>query len=156
MKYVVACICICVCCTKENNGFKAERSAYIFLGNVHKEEVFTLTYLKNKNKTVYTYVSKADTSKTITVTKPVKHKKLLWGADTFIKSNRAPFKCEKLANLPFDFYYLETTVTDGTGPLLFNVNYGLLAIHNNFGPNVIFLKYKNDTLAKQLQYKWNE
>ena len=39
---------------------------------------------------------------------------------------------------------------DGTGPLLFNQEYGLLGIYNSFGPRIIFLKDSDKELSSQV------
>jgi len=51
---------------------------------------------------------------------------------------------------------LENPVTDGTGPILFNSKYGILAINNVFGPTIIFLDKKDNILTEQIIGKLNE
>ena len=51
---------------------------------------------------------------------------------------------------------MENPVTDGTGPILFNEKYGLLAINNVFGPTIIFLEKIDKKLTEQIIDKLRE
>ena len=51
---------------------------------------------------------------------------------------------------------MENYVDDGTGPILFNPKYGLLAINNVYGPTIVFLNKKNNILIEQIINKLNK
>ncbi|WP_408040220.1 hypothetical protein [Tenacibaculum amylolyticum] len=70
--------------------------------------------------------------------------------------DKESFKNEKLNGLEFEFYELANPVSDGTGPILFNSDYGLLAINNVYGPTLIFLDKKHNKLTEQILTKLNE
>ncbi|WP_108805586.1 hypothetical protein [Aquimarina sp. Aq107] len=147
---------ICFGCFEKKTEWKTERSAIIFFSSEPKNETFTLTFKKNENSLIYQYVSHIDTSKTIFIKKTLESNFILFGSEKFIKTDKKPFKNEKLNDLEFEFYNIENPITDGTGPILFNPTYGLLAINNVFGPTIIFLDEKNDTITQQIITKLNE
>lgn len=45
----------------------------------------------------------------------MKSDSLLFGSKKFLKTDKKPFRNEKIQNLKFEFYELENPVTDGTG-----------------------------------------
>lgn len=147
---------ICFGCFEKKTEWKTERSAIIFFSSEPKNETFTLTFKKNENSLIYQYVSHIDTSKTIFIKKTLESNFILFGSEKFIKTDKKPFKNEKLNDLEFEFYNIENPITDGTGPILFNPTYGLLAINNVFGPTIVFLDEKNDTITQQIITKLNE
>ena len=51
----------------------------------------------------------------------------------------------KLSETEFDLYELKEPVTDGNGPMLFNINYGILNIDNGWGMKFIYLKSDDDS-----------
>lgn len=146
----------CFGCSERNTEWKTERNATIFFGSEPKNEKFTLTFNKTDKSFNYKYVNEIDTTKTILIKKITGSDSLLFGFEKFIKTNTEPYRNEKLNDLEFNYYDLVNPVTDGTGPILFNPKYGLLAINNVYGPTIIFLDEKNDTLTEQIIDKLNE
>ena len=131
-------------------------NATIFFGSKPKNEKFNLTFNKTDKSLNYKYVSQIDTTKIILIKKLTDSNSLLFGHEKFIKTDKKPFRNNNLHDLEFDFYNLENPVTDGTGPILFNSKYGLLAINNCFGPTIIFLEEKNHNLTERIFAKLNE
>ncbi|MEP0213903.1 MAG: hypothetical protein ABJD66_11845 [Cellulophaga sp.] len=147
---------ICFGCSEKDTEWNSEKNATIFFGSEPKNEKFTLTFNKTDKSLNYKYVNQIDTSKTISIRKSTDSDSLLFGFEKFIKTNKKPFRNKKLNDLEFDYYDLENPVTDGTGPILFNSKYGLLAINNVFGPTIIFLDKKDNTLTEKIIDKLNE
>ncbi len=132
-----------------------EREASIHFGKDPKNEKFMLTFYKKGDTLNYRYVSEMDSSKTITIEK-IENSNFLFFDDKYIASNKKSFRNNKLNDLEFEYYDLENPVIDGTGPILFNSEYGLLAINNVFGPTIIFLDKKDNNLAELIIEKLNE
>tara|TARA_R110002012_G_scaffold179482_1_gene345113 strand:- start:508 stop:963 length:456 start_codon:yes stop_codon:yes gene_type:complete len=147
---------ICFGCSEKNTEWKSEKNATIFFGSKTKIEKFTLTFNKTDKSLDYKYVNQIDTSKTISIRKSIDSDSLLFGFEKFKKTNKEPFKNNKFNGLEFDYYDLVNPVADGTGPILFNSKYGILAINNVFGPTIIFLDKKDNILTEQIINKMNE
>ena len=132
-------------CSNRSDKRTFERTAVIYNGFEEKRnEKFTA----NVDNRHYNYVSKTDTAKTVNV-RMGEDSQFYFGPDKFILSDRTGLKAENLSDNPFNYYDLEDPIVDGTGPILFNEDYGLLAIYNVFGPTIIFLN--DDTLELRNQ-----
>ncbi len=149
-------IFICFSCSEKNTEWTSTRNSTIFFGSEPKKEEFKLTFNKTDKSLNYKYVSQIDTSKTIFIKQLADSDTLLFGHEKFIKTDKKPFRDNKFHDIEFDFYDLENPVTDGTGPVLFNSKYGLLAINNIYGPTIIFLEEKDDALTEQIIAELNE
>ena len=131
-------------------------NATIFFGSEPKNEKFNLTFNKTDNSLNYKYVNQIDTSKTILIRKIIQSDSLLFGFEKFLKTDKESYRNKKLNDLGFEFYELENPITDGTGPILFNSDYGLLAINNVYGPTLIFLDKEDNELTEQILTALNE
>ena len=146
----------CFGCSEKNTEWKSEMNATIFFGSEPKNEKFSLTFNKTDNSLNYKYVNQLDTSKIILIRKIIQSDSLLFGFEKFLKTGKEWYRNEKLNDLEFEFYELEYPVTDGTGPILFNSDYGLLAINNVYGPTLIFLDKEDNKLTEQILTVLNE
>ena len=147
---------LCFGCSEKNTEWKSEMNATIFFGSEPKNEKFYLTFNKTDNSLNYKYVNQIDSLKTISIRKIIQSDSLLFGFEKFLKTDKESYRNEKLNDLEFEFYELENPVTDGTGPILFNSDYGLLAINNVFGPTIIFLDEKDNELTEHILTALNE
>jgi|SRR5690554_1214152 len=135
-------------CDKKNTDF--QREATIFNGiTLMKIENFNGTILKKENFLIYKYVSQEDSSKTISVKFDKSSERLFFGTEEYQKVKGRKINEQNLSEDTFDFFDLENSYADATGPILFNTEYGLLAINNVFGPTIIFLKNKEDAEIKK-------
>ena len=107
-----------------------------------------LSFYKKGDTLNYKYINEIDSTKIINIKKIENSDFLFFGFEKFTNSNRKSFQNQKLNNLEFEYYDLENPVIDGTGPILFNSEYGLLAINNVFGPTIIFLEKKDNNLTE--------
>ncbi|GAA3642237.1 hypothetical protein [Flavivirga jejuensis] len=128
---------LCLGCSDEKTEWQIERNAIIFFGCKLKNEKFTLSFKQTNKSLNYEYVNEIDSSKTIFIKKLKDSNSLLFGGEKFIKTDKEPFRNLMFQGLEFDFYDLENPVSDGTGPIIFNSKFGLLAIKNVFGPTII-------------------
>lgn len=147
---------ICFGCSENNSEWSAEKNATIFFGAEPKNEKFNLTFSKKENSLSFKYVNQIDTTKTIEISKIIDADTLLFGFDKFLKTNQTPFTNDELLGLEFEFYETIDYADDATGPILFNQKYGLLAINNVYGPTIIFLDERNDSLTERIIKKLNE
>ena len=130
-------------CDKNKTDF--QREASIFNGITLKQtENFDGIILKKENVSIYKYRSQQDSSKTIVLKFDKTSERLFFGMDEYQKMSGRKINELELSSDNFDFFELENPYTDGTGPILFNQEYGLLAINNVFGPTIIFLTNKVD------------
>ncbi|TBN02624.1 hypothetical protein EYD45_10855 [Hyunsoonleella flava] len=141
-------------CSEKDINWKTERNAIIFFGSEPKEEKFILTFNRNGDSLNCRYVNHIDSSKVISIRK-IKDS-LFFGFEKFTNRNRKSFSSKRLNNLKFEFYNLKDPLVDGTGPILYNEEYGLLAIHNVYGPTIIFLKEKDDILIEKVMKVLND
>lgn len=131
-------------CDKNKSNF--QREASIFNGTtLRKIENFNGTITKKENSLIYKYVSQQDSSKTIVVKFDKISKKLYFGMDEYQKGSNRKINEQYLSSDNFDFFDLDNSYPDATGPILFNEEYGLLAIYNVYGPTIILLKNKKDS-----------
>ncbi len=142
----------------DENKPEFQRAASIFNGiTFRKTENFDGTIIKKENSIIFKYVSQQDSSKTIEVKFDKNSEKLFFGIDEYQKISERKINEQDLSTLNFDFFELENPYTDGTGPIVFNQEYGLLAINNVFGPTIILLKNKEDKeIEKRILKKLNE
>jgi len=135
-------------CNEKNKSF--QRKASIFNGiTLLKTEKFDGTISKKENYFIYKYISQQDSSKTISVKFNKVSNDLYFGSEEFGRKNKRVFTEPNLSKNDFALYDLKDPYPDGTGPILFNQEYGLLAIYNTFGPTIIFLSDKEDKNLKE-------
>ncbi|GGD14724.1 hypothetical protein [Hyunsoonleella pacifica] len=147
---------LCNNCSEKNVERKTEMDAIILYGAELREERFISTFTRNGDSLNYKYVNRIDSSKVISIRKIKDSNFLFFGFEKFISINKRPFISKKLDNLKFGFYNLESPVVDGTGPILYNEDYGLLAVNNVYGPTIIFLKEEDDVLIEKIINKLND
>jgi len=147
---------ICFGCSENKTEWSAEKNATIFIGAEPKNEKIKMTFNKTENSLNFKYVNQIDTEKTIEIRKIIDTDTLLFGFDKFIKTDKKNFTDSKLQGLEFEFYDTIDYADDATGPILFNPKYGLLAINNVYGPTIIFLDERNDSLTELIIKKLNE
>ena len=135
-------------CDKNETDF--QREASIFNGTtLRKTENFDGTIIKKGNSLIYKYVSQQDSSKTIAIKFDKNSGKLYFGTEEYEKVSGLKITEQDLSSNNFDFFNLKNPYADATGPILFNQDYGLLAINNEFGPTIILLKNKEDKETRE-------
>jgi len=143
-------------CSNQDEKRTFERTAVIYNGlQERKEEKFSANVTHGENL-VYKYVSQIDSTKIVDIQFDKNLQELYFGPEQFIRSDRAGFIEEKLSDDLFYYYDSKEPVVDGTGPLLFNEEYGLLAIYNVFGPTIIFLNDETIELKKRVLDSLNQ
>jgi hypothetical protein len=136
----------------DNSDKNLQREAFIYNGMTFKKtESFVGTLIEKENNLIYNYVSKSDSTKNISVEFNKNTNQLHFGSNEYIILNQNSFSEQSLSQNEFDYYYSRESYADATGPILFNSEYGLLAINNVFGPTIIFLnKNSSDNLQRKI------
>lgn len=135
-------------CVDKESKRTFERTAVIYNGLEEKKvEKFNVIATKRENL-VYKYVSQIDSTKIININFDKNSQELFFGSKRFIRSKRFNYSEKKLVSDLFYYYYSSEPSVDETGPLLFNEEYGLLAIYNVYGPTIIFLNDETLDLKK--------
>lgn len=130
------------------------REVSIYYGSeLNKTETFKRSVSKNKNLLIYRYESQKDSSKVITIRYDKSSKELMSMTDNFIKTKGQNIKEQSISNEEFSFFISKNSNADSTGPIIFNQDYGLLAINNSFGPTIIFLRNKKDKEIRNRIFK---
>ncbi len=127
------------------------RQVYINHGSNPKFKEFEFIYFQKDSLNHYTLKSISDTLTHLKVQKHQSDDFLVFGNQAYRLQEGKGLQYKELGDYIFNFYYVEEPADDETGPLLFNSKYGLLGIYNVFGPNFIFLKTENLTLAETIE-----
>ncbi|MDT0648435.1 hypothetical protein RM545_17240, partial [Zunongwangia sp. F260] len=136
-------------CSNSSDNRTFERTAVIYNGFEEKREEKFTANVGSKINLIYKYVSQTDSTKTVSI-KVGEDSQLYFEPFEFIRSDRNGLKAENLSDDLFHYYELKDPVTDGTGPILFNEDYGLLAIYNVYGPTIIFLNDETLEMKNQI------
>jgi len=135
----------------------ANRNLFIFSNDIPKEREYFMTLEMRKEIWKYDYENDADPEKNMQFIYDLKSDILKFGFSKFKSVNGTVFIVEELSELSFKKYELTEPIVDGTGPILFNSNYGVLAIGNIMAPDFVYLPKKmNKKMAERIRKKINE
>tara|TARA_B100000953_G_scaffold296705_1_gene290135 strand:- start:137 stop:607 length:471 start_codon:yes stop_codon:yes gene_type:complete len=132
-------------CSDKNKSESLNRNAFIYFSENPKEEIFDFKIIEKKDFAIYKYVSQVDSSKIVDLN--FTNKNQMFFGEEFIQEKRNPISFQEIPDINFHFYEMKDPVIDGTGPILFNNQYGILGIYNGFGPRIIFLKNSDKELS---------
>ncbi|OUS02322.1 hypothetical protein A9Q86_04080 [Flavobacteriales bacterium 33_180_T64] len=127
----------------------ANRNQFIFSNDIPKEREYFMTLEMRKEIWKYDYEYDADSEKNMKFIYDLKSDILNFGFSEFKPINGTEFKVEELSELPFKKYELTDPIVDGTGPILFNQKYGVLAIGNVMAPDFVYLPRKKDKIMAE-------
>ncbi len=133
------------CSESKKETITENRTLYVFdLDSLERTENYKLTIEIRDTITNYKYQNLTDESKNMDVFYNPKTKILKFAMWNYIPKNEADFKELSLSKTEFINYVMQEPETDGTGPILFNPEYGILGIGNVMAPNFIYLKNQSD------------
>ena len=119
--------------------------AYVFGSEDNpKEREYLLTKEIRTEVIKYSYKDEVDNERNIEFTYFPKTNTLNFGPDEFKEIKSAEFKIDTISDIKFKRFHSTSTATDVTEPILFNENYGVLAIGNVMAPTIVILPYKSD------------
>lgn len=139
-------ILISVSCSNLKKGIITEnRTLYVFdLDSLKRTENYKLTIEIRDTITKYKYQNLINESKNMDVFYIPKTKILKFAMWKYIPKKSENFKVLSLSKTEFLSYEIQEPETDGTGPILFNPEYGILGIGNVMAANFVYLKNKSD------------
>jgi hypothetical protein len=133
------------CSESKKETITENRALYVFdLDSLERTENYKLTIEIRDTLTKYKYQNLTDESKNMDVFYNPKTKILKFAMWNYIPKKGADFKELSLSKTEFVNYEMQEPETDGTGPILFNPEYGILGIGNVMAPNFIYLKNQSD------------
>jgi hypothetical protein len=137
---------ISVSCSESKKGAITEnRTLYVLdLDSLKRTENYKLTIEIRDTLTKYEYQNLTDQNKNMDVFFIPKSKTLKFAFWEYNPKKGKDFKMTSLSKTEFMSYEMKDPETDGTGPILFNPEYGILGIGNVMAPNFIYLKNQSD------------
>ena len=94
----------------------------------------------------YDYRSVTDSTRNLKVSYLTKSQKLQFDLTDYKKYETKTFQSNTNSEIWFDKYEMEEPIIDGMSPVMFNLEYGILAIANPLGPSAFFMDKPNDSL----------
>ena len=132
----------------------ANRNLLVFSNDIPKEKEYLMTLEMRKEIWKYNYEYDKDSKENMQFKYDLKSEILKFGFSDFKPVNGTKFEVVQLSEIPFRKYELTEPVVDGTGPILFNSEYGILAIGNVMAPDFVYLpKKENKEMAEKIRRK---
>lgn len=94
----------------------------------------------------YDYKSEMDSSRDLKVSYLTKNKKLQFALTDYKKYEENTFEVN---GIWFDKYDITEPIVDGISPIIFNEEYGILAITGPLNPTLFFMEKSNDTVCAE-------
>ena len=138
---------------EKNKGAVYERYTLIDNGSREYSTHYTLKKSSSEQSIRYRYIHESDSLRNVEFSFDPSNI-LHWGSDQFLKSTKSFIKVVELSDSKFYCFDNKDYGDDATGPIVFNEEYGVLAIVNVYGPSVFFLKEeKNKDLVETIKAK---
>ena len=93
----------------------------------------------------YEYRSVTDSTRNLNVSYLTKNQKLQFDLTDYEKYETKSFQSNTNSEIWFDKYEMKEPIIDGMSPVMFNEEYGILAIANPLGPSAFFMDKPNDS-----------
>ena len=94
----------------------------------------------------YSYKSKTDSTRNFEINYRINSQKLFFDETEYKKFDENVLQNNYSPKVWFDKYEMSEPIIDGLSPIMFNDDYGILAITGPLGPTYLFLTKKSDTL----------
>ncbi|MFD1015040.1 hypothetical protein [Winogradskyella rapida] len=128
-----------------------KRTLFVFYTEMAKPIMdYELVISENDSITKYAYNNLKDTEMNMRFSYHKRSKKLVFNFKEYLITSDIEFQNHKISKFNFRPYKLEAPTGHATGPILFNLNYGVLGIGNGEGPQFIFLPSSNLDLTKEV------
>ncbi|NER11780.1 hypothetical protein GWK09_14735 [Muriicola jejuensis] len=101
----------------------------------------------------YNYENITDSSKNMTFSYDAKNELLLFAGDKYEILRKDKLHIPQLKNYFFSFYNNSSSAMDITDPIIFDKDYGVLAIGNSMAPNFIYLEDDDEKISSMLNPK---
>ena len=94
----------------------------------------------------YEYRSTTDSTRNLKVSYLTKNQELQFDLTDYEKYQTKIIRSNSNSDIWFDMYEMKEPIIDGMSPVMFNKEYGILAIANPLGPSAFFMDKPNDSL----------
>ncbi|OBQ54588.1 hypothetical protein JJL45_14295 [Tamlana sp. s12] len=94
----------------------------------------------------YEYKSTTDSTRNFKVSYLTKNQEIQFDFTDYVKYESNTFWSNSNSEIWFDMYEMKEPIIDGMSPVMFNKDYGILAIANPLGPSAFFMDKQNDSL----------
>ena len=111
---------------------------------------YELTIQRSDSMSKYSYRNLSDEEKNMTFSYYKNAKYLVFSGEKFVLSRASIFRNNQIFEGDFDRFQSKEPSIDGTEPILFNYEYGILGIGNSFGPDFVYLPNTNLDLTKEV------
>ncbi|WP_146603217.1 hypothetical protein [Olleya aquimaris] len=136
---------------KQTEPISENRTLYVFHTEIAKPIMeYELVISENDTVTKYSYRNLKNEERNMEFSYDKVSKQLVFVFDQFIPSNRTEYLNNEIHKSAFTNYGLKEPYDDGTGPILFNPEYGVLGIGNSYGPDFVYLPNSNLVLTKDV------
>jgi hypothetical protein len=128
-----------------------KRTLFVFHSEIAKPIMeYELVISDNDTLTKYSYRNIKNEEKNMEFSYHKVSKQLTFVFDKFILSDNLEYQNREIHDSNFENYILKEPYDDGTGPILFNLEYGVLGIGNSYGPEFVYLPNSNLELTKEV------
>ena len=107
---------------------------------------FIVTKTMTDSLTEYDYKSKTDSTRNLKLRYWNYSQKLYFDQTEYRISEREVLRDEQNPEIWFDNYEMSEPIIDGMSPLIFNPDYGILAITGPLNPPLLFMSKSNDKI----------
>ncbi|KJD31007.1 hypothetical protein PW52_16890, partial [Tamlana sedimentorum] len=94
----------------------------------------------------YEYKSTTDSTRNLKVSYLTKNQEIQFDLTDYVKYESKTIRSNSNSEIWFDMYEMKEPIIDGMSPVMFNKDYGILAIANPLGPSAFFMDKQNDSL----------
>ncbi|WP_274474594.1 hypothetical protein [Mangrovimonas aestuarii] len=131
---------------KENASSKTRYVCSFSSDSLRLRTEYELIKDVNDSIILYKYINVADSTRNFEISYEIDTKTLLFNFDRYRAFTKNVLQNEEKPKIWFDNYEMVSPIVDGIDPIMFNVDYGILAITGPLNPPHLFLDKRNDTL----------
>ncbi|PWG06253.1 hypothetical protein [Polaribacter aquimarinus] len=177
---ILICFFLCSCKQKKSDKIKIsnsdesvkayerkeERVSYALTNELplNKLKFYKLSIIDTGSIYKYHYKSLKDSIYDLIISYNKASNQLIFYHDIYYEGNLdLRYKNQLISEKNFSFYWINSGKSDVTRPILFNKDYGVLGIYNDYGSDFVFLKEKTenkkllkDILLTMENYRTNE
>ncbi|PCE63481.1 hypothetical protein [Sediminicola luteus] len=126
------------------------RNLYIFFNDAPKEREYLMVLEIRSEKRKFSYEFSENPKLNMLFEYNSNSETLKFGFDEYKAVKGSEIMIEEISGLPFKKYDLTEPIIDGTGPILFNSEYGVLAIGNVLAPDFVYLPHNGELKTANL------
>ena len=134
--------------TASKSIFTESRYLYGISSNNHLKLRTKYLLIKTVRDSIikYEYKSTTDSTRNLKASYLTKNQELQIDLTDYIKYDSKTIRSNSNSEIWFDLYEMKEPIIDGISPIMFNKDYGILAIANPLGTSEFFMDKPNDSL----------